>query len=683
LKKRILYIILGVMLLSVKGVGQAPIEISGSLILSYAGFGRTPAYTVNSAGTPSFLYTDNTSGFSLGSTAPKNIGSYKVKITLVGGPDAGFFVETDYTIIKRLISITSVANTKNYDGTITASGLPTITSGSLGSGDVGTFKEEYDTKNQGTGKTLTPSVVSLVDGGGVDMTSNYTVTPVSTTNGIINKKLLTITVINGQAKIYGTTDPTNYPYALSAPLVGIDVLTGVLTRLAGESVGTYAITQGTLTNSNYDIVFVGSNFNITKATLTITAEDKSKLYGAIVPALTYTYSGLVNGDAAPSTLPAIITTALASSSVDSYPITVSAAADANYTINYVPGILIVNKVPLKITAENKTKVYGAANPTLTYTYSGLVNGDLATITWPTIITAALPNSPVGVYEIIPSAATDPNYTITYVNASLTVTKALLTITALAKLKVYGEINPTLTFAYTGLVNPDAAPSTLPTISTTALASSPVGSYPISISGASDANYTISYIDGILKIEKKEINVIADSQSKEYNTTDPPLTYTFSPSPLIGSDNYTGALIRSIGEVPGPYEINQGTLSLSSNYQLNFTKGILTIKPETIFFFEIPNAFVPGSSNDLDNKFRVFYNSAFRPELFKSLSIYNRNGQFIKRFDSITDSWDGRIDFVLQEADVYLWTVAFNPTINDNEKSNISKTPKSGTFILLK
>jgi hypothetical protein len=233
------------------------------------------------------------------------------------------------------------------------------------------------------------------------------------------------------------------------------------------------------------------------------------------------------------------------------------------------------------------------------------------------------------------------------------------------------------------VNPDAAPSTLPTISTTAVASSPVGSYPISISGASDANYTISYIDGILKIEKKEINVIADSQSKEYNTTDPPLTYTFSPSPLIGSDNFTGALIRSIGEVPGPYEINQGTLSLSSNYQLNFTKGILTIKPETIFFFEIPNAFVPGSSNDLDNKFRVFYNSAFRPELFKSLSIYNRNGQFIKRFDSITDSWDGRIDFVMQEADVYLWTVAFNPTINDNEKSNISKIPKSGTFILLK
>ena len=58
-------------------------------------------------------------------------------------------------------------------------------------------------------------------------------------------------------------------------------------------------------------------------------------------------------------------------------------------------------------------------------------------------------------------------------------------------------------------------------------------------------------------------------------------------------------------------------------------------------------------------------------------------KFIKRFDSITDSWDGRIDFVLQEADVYLWTVAFNPTINDNEKINISKIPKSGTFILLK
>ena len=437
--------------------------------------------------------------------------------------------------------------------------------------------------------------------GGTFNASNYTINYV---NGLLTviPKPITITVDPSQTKVYGAANPATYTYGVSPSISGLAALNGTLTRVSGETVGPYAISQGTLSNTNYIITFIGNDFTITKKPLTITA------------------------------------------------------------------------------TAGQTKIYGAADP-LSYAYtlstpligSDVLTGELTRVAGET----------VGQYIISQGTLTNSNYDLIYVGDNFNITKAPLTISALPKLKVYGETNPTLTFAYTGLVNPDAAPSTLPTISTTALASSPVGSYPISISGASDANYTISYIDGILKIEKKEINVIADSQSKDYNTTDPPLTYTFSPSPLIGSDNFTGALIRSIGEAPGPYEINQGTLSLSSNYQLNFTKGILTVKPETIFFFEIPNAFVPGSSNDLDNKFRVFYNSAFRPELFKSLSIYNRNGQFIKRFDSITDSWDGRIDFVLQEADVYLWTIAFNPTINDNEKINISKIPKSGTFILLK
>ena len=91
--------------------------------------------------------------------------------------------------------------------------------------------------------------------------------------------------------------------------------------------------------------------------------------------------------------------------------------------------LTINKAPLTITAKDTTRAYGTANPTLTYTYSGLVNEERATFKWPDINTIAVPNSPPGTYPIIPSAAIDPNYTITYVNGTLTVTKAPLTITA--------------------------------------------------------------------------------------------------------------------------------------------------------------------------------------------------------------------------------------------------------------
>ena len=59
----------------------------------------------------------------------------------------------------------------------------------------------------------------------------------------------------------------------------------------------------------------------------------------------------------------------------SYTINVSGAVDANYSISYVTGSMNVTQVALTITADNKSKIYGAAVPTLTASYSGLVNGD--------------------------------------------------------------------------------------------------------------------------------------------------------------------------------------------------------------------------------------------------------------------------------------------------------------------
>ena len=116
---------------------------------------------------------------------------------------------------------------------------------------------------------------------------------------------------------------------------------------------------------------------------------------------------------------------------------------------------------------------------------------------------------------------------------------------------------------------------------------------------------------------------------------------------------------------------------SANYDFVAVNGTITINAAPNSYFQIPNAFVPGSLNEFDKTFRVFSNSGFPSNLFVSLSIYNRSGQFIKKLESITDSWDGRIGGVLQEADVYLWTATF---IDDPLTKNI---PRSGTFILLK
>jgi gliding motility-associated-like protein len=82
-----------------------------------------------------------------------------------------------------------------------------------------------------------------------------------------------------------------------------------------------------------------------------------------------------------------------------------------------------------------------------------------------------------------------------------VNPAPLTIIADDKNKVYGAANPVLTASYTGFVNDEtpAVLTLLPAFSTTAITLSPVGEYPITVSGALANNYAITYKDGILTV----------------------------------------------------------------------------------------------------------------------------------------------------------------------------------------
>ena len=100
-----------------------------------------------------------------------------------------------------------------------------------------------------------------------------------------------------KSKIYGAADPA-LTYTYAPELVAGDSFSGALTREMGEDVDTYAILKGTLTpGDNYTITFTGNDFAINPLAVTVTAEPKSKTYGAADPALTYTYTpALVAGD---------------------------------------------------------------------------------------------------------------------------------------------------------------------------------------------------------------------------------------------------------------------------------------------------------------------------------------------------------------------------------------------------
>ena len=157
------------------------------------------------------------------------------------------------------------------------------------------------------------------------------------------------------------------------------------------------------------------------AALTITANNASMTAGDALPAFSVTYNGLVNGDKA-SNLdrgPKVTTTGTSNSPAGAYPISASGAADPNYTISYIPGTLTIRPGAIVVTADPATKQFGTADPTLTYTATGLPAG--------VSLTGSLSRAPgenVGTYPItIGSLSAGGNYNINFKANNLTITKA--------------------------------------------------------------------------------------------------------------------------------------------------------------------------------------------------------------------------------------------------------------------
>lgn len=273
-----------------------------------------------------------------------------------------------------------------------------------------------------------------------------------------------------------------------------------------SSVGEYEVTMSEGIDGNYEIIEKPSILTVEKAPLTVTAENKSRKYGEDNPGLTIDYHGLV-GNESPDVLdqePELSVEADVTSNVGDYEITVSGGVDDNYEIIGKPGILSIEKAPLTITAENKSRKYGEENPELTIDYEGFVNGENigALQEAPTIETQADETSSVGEYEIVLSEVMDKNYELIYNSGLLTVTKAELKVTANDQSKIVGEANPELTLTYDGFVNGDDQTSIIePIPETTADENSPPGEYPITFSGGSAENYEFTFVEGILTIKQ--------------------------------------------------------------------------------------------------------------------------------------------------------------------------------------
>ena len=384
------------------------------------------------------LVTLNSSGAS-GVFASKNAGT-GIPVSTTGftlnGIDASNYSViqpvTDGTITPSVLTIAGVtANNKVYDGTTAASfntGSAALV-GVFGSDDVsvissgaaGTFAD----KNTGSGIIVSATGFNI---GGTDA-PNYTLSQPQLTADI-TPRLLTVTA-NDLSKPFRTTYVFSGSEFSTTGLVTGDVISGITINSSGASssadAGDYIISISGGVNSNYTFSYVNGTMTVIKSTITATADNKSKVYGSVNPVLSITYSGFVNNEDASvlDVLPVATTNAGSSSDAGTYAITLSGGSDNNYNMSLVDGSLEITKAALSVTADNKSKVYGEANPSLSITYSGFVLGqDKSVLDVPPVAaTSATMSSDAGNYDINASGGSDGNYSFTYFKGILTINKA--------------------------------------------------------------------------------------------------------------------------------------------------------------------------------------------------------------------------------------------------------------------
>ncbi len=176
---------------------------------------------------------------------------------------------TSGVINKAALTITALANTKTYDATSSALTLPTV-SGLQGSDTVTGLSETYDTKNVGTGKTLSVAAGYTVSDG--NSGGNYTVTTASSTAGVINRAALTISAL-ANTKVFDTTTSAAATPTVSG-LQGSDTVTGLSETYDTAAIGTgktltvaagYAVNDGN-SGANYNVSAVPNYNGVISAT---------------------------------------------------------------------------------------------------------------------------------------------------------------------------------------------------------------------------------------------------------------------------------------------------------------------------------------------------------------------------------------------------------------------------------
>ena len=436
----------------------------------------------------------------------------------------------------------------------------------------------------------------------------------------VAKQPLTVTVQDSSVPIAQAAP--QFAYVVTGTLYNGDTYATAVTGTplysgftSGGIVGqTYSISVSGLTGQNYALSFVPGTATIVSSSSTTDLATSATLinYGDSL-ALTATVtpssaSGTVvfsEGTAvlAIGTLSGGVATLTTSSlAAGRHSITATYPGDSNYgsSTSSVVTVTVLQK-PLTVTVNDASRLTGQGNPAFTYTVTGsLVNGDTAATAVtgvPVYSTTAVVYSPAGTYPIsIVGGLNSINYSLTFVNGTLTVGQSTTAITLTSSLdpSTYGApvtLTATLAIDATGTVAfiDQATEDTLGTTAITGgsatlpISTLAVGSHQIVAYYAGDSKYDAATSNALTqRVNQALLTVAADDATRSYNAPNP--TFTATITGFVNGDTaaaITGApsltTTATITSPVGTYPIVAalGTLA-ATDYTFTFVNGTLTI-----------------------------------------------------------------------------------------------------------
>jgi sugar lactone lactonase YvrE len=322
-------------------------------------------------------------------------------------------------------------------------------------------------------------------------------------------------------------------------------------------------------------------------------------------------------------------------------ITASAPSNSTYSAASLTQSFTIEPAVLKVTANNLTSVYGQALPALTYTYSGFISPDTASVVSgaPALSTTAIPTSNAGNYPITVSTGTlaTANYSFLYVNGALTVQPAnqsALTLTTTSPLTFgQSEILKATGGSTGGLVTYSLVAGSSCTLSGAQLtATSGTGACQVTATMAGNSNY-----NPVTSAPANTVTLTKASQTINF-TTNPPATAAYNSIFTVAATSTSGGAVNftiagSCTNSGATFTMTSGAGSCSvianqagnANYAAaaQNTKSVTASLAAPVVTWLAPPAIVYGyplTANQLDATASVAGSFAYTPALGTVLGI---------------------------------------------------------------